>query len=495
MNSIIKDLDRLYATVRLKSRTPITNADRVAIFQNLNYDWAFFKQIGSFSPAAGFSSYEKKVQWNPISQQIPVDNEGPVKSNNLQHSFIETFRAFRNFSFMMHESNHILFWEPFFTGVDRPKTAREYRRLALGLEGANFWNDSFNLSPALSKSLKAPDGEKSGERQDAGNRVYAGRVALSELGCHKKELLREFINVFQGKSSKMGSLSKMPIALNVLAKNGSAFYGGRKKSDLFFNILNEMEIFTSYFDRFCKKPGIPALFDWKFRILNREEEFADYLFGKFWRDYRKKSVLDLNRIRLRRRIQTRAYFAFELRHLLKDNLVFSQPSGKIFGAIRLIPSVERYLDGLEKILERLIEGAPLFRISRELQNNDRFYEDNIRKNVRSECLWMAKRYFVLPLLETSDHSFGLKADGEIVEATEYELLLDYAKDLYENSRVKGLGLQAEIAGIQKMRNEKSKRRKMNELISRAPVLNQWSLPLSDMSPLHDQFPELYFRYI
>ena len=151
--------------------------------------------------------------------------------------------------------------------------------------------------------------------------------------------------------------------------------------------------------RFCEVPGIPTLLSSKGLKSFSDKDPEKYLIH-FWKNEipRFKSIneITLTAVRYRRKIQTRAYFAFVVKSIIGKKLFFCG-SGKSIKATEIkfiIDALSEYLNQLETALVEELAENKLEEARRKVEFADQFYSKRILKFFKKENIWVSeRRYF------------------------------------------------------------------------------------------------------
>ena len=216
---------------------------------------------------------------------------------------------------------------------------------------------------------------------------------------------------------------------------------------------------------------------------------------------------EVERIRLRRILQMRAYYALQVRWLLSEELVVGR---NMTGPVKteFARCLDYYLKGLEALLKRLAKRDN--GILKDLQTLDETYDKTVRSPLAARSAWVGHRWMVIPRRAGGQISVAGKEPAKDRDAKIKLLqLVAYLVDELTR-RVKKSKTIEERAGhlavIQKVAalgasggngNSAATRlawRRIRVELGKDSLLEIWSVPLASFDPVGNQFRELVFSY-
>lgn len=436
--------------------------------------------------------------WNPFSQ-LPLFEIEPPQNHGLDGEFNRVIEPVRRYITVGHEAMHVLMWEPFFTGHLVPR-AKQFAPWSLAFEGFCFWAADVLLNPKI--KLRDPDGQWTMSRQSVSESLYHPRRAFEDLGLSTPDsILQVYLNSFGGFVSPL-SRTKKSIPLS-LANRAYAFYDSTTKTPRqMFDNFERIGLFDSFFRRFCAVPNIPTLLPHSLLSMDLAGDVHAYCQAMPRRGFAFIDRLDPHvvlRVRTRRSLQTRAYFAYGLHYLLRNGLVLHKKPFSLQAATRRI---ETYMDGLESLLAKLCAGQKPQSLTSELRQLDLAYSRTLRAQLIASEVKVGRRESILPVMP--GHS--IFQPGEDRSHLSLKNLLLFAQALaqqalaLENAEILPL-IHAVVGSVNRCKGKFKKTarvqlsRDIDALIAHPAYVEKWSLPLSSFDPLHGSFRDFLFIYI
>jgi hypothetical protein len=249
-------------------------------------------------------------------------------------------------------------------------------------------------------------------------------------------------------------------------------------------------VFGEFYNRFCHVPGLPTLVSEDTSRRLKERDVKGYLHqiheGEI--DRWKAVPLSLSRsVRLRRAIQTRAYFALQLRSIIERKEVKSL-TGSRWHPTTILPPLEEYLF----LLEQAIGSLELCSIRRA----DAFYEKNVRALLVRTRAWVSRREFIFPKLE-SPRVCSQGTRSELLDSCKLLVGILCGKRAAGIKRAEHLLkelLEIQALLIKKPYSSPALRRRYEKLLYSDGVRELWSVPLAFNSPAANRFRELSFVF-
>ncbi|HUP57407.1 MAG TPA: hypothetical protein VM598_08145 [Bdellovibrionota bacterium] len=450
------------------------------------------------------------LEWNPLSQR-PVFYHPPSERDGLEQGFMRVSEQLWRFISISHEAMHVALWEPFFTGHWRPQSKSEFLSFSLKNEGACFFYSDIVVASSVRERF--PDGEFVFNRGFQSSPNFHPYRAFRALGItDPARILDEYLAAFAGEPCRLSSAAREPNGFAAsLAGKIRAFYNGTSKPNaLLHQMLSSTGILGEYHARFCSVRGLPSLFEAETQALCAAGDFDSFIRTVFEAELGKLDRCDpslLTRVRLRRAIQTRAYFASQLGYILSNGLHLGKAPAHALKAIG--DGVASYLIRLESILRQLARDPNERKQHQELEAADRYFETRCRRPLEKAELWCAKRYWIFP--EDVALSVGVSGNGARpvdrdqarrnilflvrqlsrritagMSTTEQERLLKVIGSLSSCSESWARGKRKFLS--------KAETERLARALGSADARPLWSLPLSAVDPLNNRFRELLFVY-
>lgn len=449
----------------------------------------------------------RAADWNPFNQQLLLYQSDPV-AETFEGDFTRVRNVISNFILDLHEAAHIALWEPFFLGIESVKSRQQFLEYSLAFEGACFWFTDCVCTPNLRDAL--PDFEIVRSRNSATSDFLPYR-ALKALGADSpKETFDIYFGGIRGNKNKLFR-SKNKFSLGLRTRVFQFYLGALKPLGQVYGSLESIGVFSEFQERFCL-PSLPTFLSpstLSARWTNNS--LSAYCWKMLTKEMPEIHTLDsttLQKIRLRRAIQTRSYFALSVRNVVEHHRIFTTKGRwKKSDRDHSIDLLNRYLDRLESGITKLANGCEM-EASASIAKADHIY-DQFRFHCRQKEAWVATRNYYLPALGDTRGVFGLSATNRDRKSPIYSK--KYCNDVIklllqdENRRLcidpNRLRLAGEIASHLQNRNFKSRKtqNKLRRLIDEAmvipDVLKHWSVRLSDINPKRSNFLEPSFQYV
>lgn len=475
----------------------------------------------SVAPAFPDASDE---EWNPLSQRPHAPLTPSVTIDELGHDILALKEAIDAFTTLAHEVMHIALWEPFFVGAWHPGTSDTFIKFSLKAEAFCFFYSDIIISRAI--RVRFPDGELALTRQTPSNTLFHPVRAFDAAGISDTEqILKIYLDSFSGKRSQLAKTSATDPYAGRLKKQISEFYSGSLPLlDQLYTALNAFGLWDAYYKKFCAIPNLPTIFV-DLGETPKKSDLNRY-FIKVWQDaFSQLQHLDnqlLEQVRCRRMVQTRAYFAMQVRWLIEHELLVGRGISKPLRRTCL-QSLDSYLDDLAKLLvatkQKIDQG---FR--KKLARLDHQYEAVVRSELIAANLWVGQRWMIAPQraggqiqvskarpLNTTKMRHESHPTQELTRQRQIALfeIMTYAiteltanmqktktianRSLYLSqigrlSRLGAICQSYEYADLDMIE------RQLRRELSRTPLLALWSLPLASFDPVNNHYRELIFSY-
>jgi hypothetical protein len=464
----------------------------------------------SMSAAAPATPDTDDEEWNPLSQRPHTPLPPPVK-DELGAEVTALKEAVDAFTTLTHEMMHVALWEPFFTGFWRPRGKGAFREFSLLAEGFCFFFSDIVVSSAVRARL--PDGEFALERRTPSNALFHPARAFRALGIEDHAAILDiYLEGFNGGQTALWQPRGGNTFVAKLAAQAYDFYAGSLRYlDEAHAALTAFGGLSDFYRRFCAIPGLPSLLD-EAQARRAGGEGRKAYFAEFFRSGLPRLAAlkssEVTRVRWRRMLQMRAYYALQVRWLLHEDLVVARAWTAPLRR-RLAQHVDTYLDGLHDLLVRLARRAdPL--PERDLARLDAAYDEQVRTPCQAHDAWVGHRWLIAPrragglvnvftaspakgraakvhLLQTVSflsHELTQRlSDGKTVEAR--------AEILTQLQRVAALGA---VGGRGSATDTSTAARRLRSELARPQMLPIWSVPLASFDPAGNRYRELAFSY-
>ncbi len=440
-------------------------------------------------------------EWNPLSQR-PHSPLPATASDGLGHELRTLKTAVDAFTTLAHEMMHVALWEPYFIGRWRPRGRQSFVEFSLMAEGYCFFFSDVVVSGAI--RVRLPDGEYALERRTAENAFFHPARAFQALGIEdREEILDVYLEGFRGRKTRLWQPRGGSAYAASLADQVHEFYDDTllPLHDLHAAIESFQGI-SEFHRRFCRIPGLPTFLG---DAAPDGGDFKEY-FAEFYRTG--LTTLDaledvaIDRIRQRRMLQMRAYYALQVRWLLGDGVMVAR--GLPAAARRKVQThVANYLNGLERLLKDLGKRAdPLPKEA--LQTLDAAYDDQVRDRLVAHDAWVGKRWMLVPrraggsiCVAEPPTLEGREARIKLLQLSAYlvnelmrrvrtsETIAERAALMEQITRIAALGADAKASFAL---------RRLGKELMRPLVRGVWSVPMASFDPAGNQFRELVFSY-
>lgn len=481
-------------------------ASELLFIRNVQGVEKLFETISAVGPAKSGASDE---EWNPLSQRP----HSPLPPNTDQALGVEIWalkEAVEAFTTLAHEMMHIAMWEPFFTGRWKPRGKAGFVEFSLLAEGYCFFFSDIIVSGAV--RVRLPDGEYALERNTSENARFHPSRAFKALGIEsREEVLDIYLEGFRGSETRLWQPRGTSAYASSLAAQVHDFYIGSQLP------LHEMhgaiEAFggiSEFHRRFCAIPGLPTFLGKAKNNTPGGADLKDYFSAFFATGLESLEALrpaQVSRLRDRRMLQMRAYYALQVRWLIRDELVLAQGlSAKT--RIRLVSDVDAYLSGLEGLLRSFARNTSASPAD-ELTRLDAVYDTQVRKPLAAHDAWVGRRWMIIPRraggfisavdpAPTKAHDAKvmlLRLSAYLVDELTHRMrrcktIPERAKVMRQIQTIAALG----AAGDGTAARAQSALRRLQTELSRPYLRDLWSVPLTSFDPAGNRFRELVFSY-
>lgn len=413
--------------------------------------------------------------WNPLSQRpaIPLINLKSLSTGSTLHQ-AQQLAALA--IVVAHEAIHIALWEPLFTGRLTLGGEAELREAMLSFEAVAFYFTDFVSTGAAAEVH--PYLEKAFRMTAVSDHSLHPWQIFGPLKTKPRDILQVYLDLFQSRKPRLRNdafVSQMKHRIGYLNLRSRPAI-----AQLWWN-LSRGSFFEEYQGRFCRR-GLPALFD---RRVESVESYSHWFAQSALRQIAELQPVGVLAVRRRRAVQTRAYFALQLRASASTGLLSETPPKTWTQAL------DRYVTGLEDLLTTLA--------SRNFESSIR--ELDLRWDV--EILpWARRRKVALTtrhLLNAHDGLTSIDASRKLPKR-ERRILTDVLLKRALNAPPLGMRYPADVRaddhahliarvarlGVLSATDFRSE-------LMKPGVRELWSAAVSDLRPSENEFQELLFR--
>lgn len=326
-------------------------------------------------PSASPSTMTPHIEeWNPFSQRPLLEMKEEI-NDDMGKEFAELAHLVYRYIILLHESMHVLMWEPFFCGKFVPKK-KDFLELSLLFEGFCFWYADFVTNNQI--ALFFPDGGKVFTTHAVSQIQYHPKNVFKKINIRqKKEILNTYLNAFCGRETVFSEI-KNDILVNEFSKRFYGFYEGTQSAPMnMFDVFCKINLFEDYFDKFCNIKNMPTLLLKSEEKLIQQGRYSDYVFKIYnttMNGINKMNVDDILSVRMRRAIQTRAYYLYQIIFLIRSKNFSSKKS---LNTNTVMTRLHKYENLLEHALKTLCETGKIHLAKRLVNQADSYYNKNI----------------------------------------------------------------------------------------------------------------------
>jgi len=470
--------------------------------------------LETFSSAAPAERVPRAVmEWNPFSQRLYMNGAFTVKTPALVAHFAHATEVIEDFIILCHEALHVLLWEPFFVGAMRYPNGKRFRDLSMCFEGLCFWYSDIVLSRTL--RVKLPDGEFLHARDAVSLKRFHPYRAFTALGITDPEKIRDiYLHAFMGDQTKLYARRDQAFVRELCGRIMHFYFESAPPIASFHTELRRMGIATRFRERFCTRPGLPAVLPEEVLGMSVDEDpvgFCAAVMGDGLAHLAGMPSREVHRVRARRAIQTRAYLAYSMLAAVSGDRLMTRRGGAVDGA-PLKDALERYLDRLEAALAPVCERRPRPVLDKTIRATDGFYAERVQAYLARHDVWLSARGWYHPPLATRTKTIGILRAASTASPADLRrmsaALLNacVGKDLVgaltlEDKRAAGMtaavvGLATETLRESTARGGVSRRWRTawNRLLLDPKMLSEWSIELATIDPSKERYREVLFRY-
>jgi hypothetical protein len=483
------------------SRLPLPYVQEVEGLENL------YRSLSAVAPARPAAVDE---EWNPLSQR-PHSPLPPLVGNELGAEITALKEAIDAFTTLSHEMMHVALWEPFFTGKWRPRNRAQFRNFSLMAEGYCFFFGDIIVTSLI--RTRFADGEFAFARQTPSNALFHPVRAFAALGIsNKNEILDIYLDGFVGKQTSLATSRHASNFASFLAGRIYEFYSGTLG---YLNHMHEvflqLGVLDEFYQRFCNLPELPTFLEDSDAKLLRGPSFKPF-FKTFFRRGQKilgqLSEEKITSIRWRRMLQSRAYYALQVRWYLSEERLIAKRWSAAYSQ-RVLKHVDSYLSSIETLLAELAQSPSKSPVA-QLAAIDLNYEHNVRRLFIDHEIWVGHRWLIVPkraggLISVCENTnVDAKSTKIKVLRTVAFVLDELTREMKAAQTIeKRTELLAEIERVAAIgaacSTESSKvlkglEKRLITALVRPLVRQTWSLPLAAFNPGQNLFRELAFSY-
>jgi hypothetical protein len=464
-----------------------------------------FQTMSAVAPAVPGAGDE---EWNPLSQR-PHAPLPPTVGDELGAEVTALKEAVDAFTTLIHEMMHVALWEPFFVGKWKPRQVADFREFSLRAEGFCFFYSDVVVSNAV--RVRLADGEFALERQTPSNARFHPVRAFHAVGIRDHdEILSIYLEGFSGGRTKLWQpRGKAAFAASLAAQVYDFYVGSQGYLNGAYKALATFGTFAEFRRRFCAIPGLPGFLSEA--AAEVPSGFTGYFERFFHEGLARLAALEpdeTERIRWRRMLQMRAYYALQVRWALRAGLVVAQRFTDSRRA-RILEAVDAYLAELRSLLLRLARGEE-DALRDALATCDAKYEEAVRRPLLAHEAWVGQRWLIAPrraggLVNVFDASAarGRPAKVELLQTVAFfvdELSRRVQSSKTVETRVAALAALQRISalgatgGTGSATQTRKVAEKLRRELRKAHLLSIWSVPLAAFDPAHNAYRELLFSY-
>ncbi|MBM4252813.1 MAG: hypothetical protein FJ146_12645 [Deltaproteobacteria bacterium] len=464
--------------------------------------------MSSVAPAIPDTSDE---EWNPLSQR-PHALLPAAYLDELGSAITALKTAVDEFTILSHELMHVALWEPFFAGYWRPRSKSDFRTFSLMAEGFCYFFSDIVIGGAV--RVRLPDGEFALERQTASNaRFHPVRAFKAAAITSHRDILDIYLDGFNGKQTALWQpRGKNDFAASLAAQAYDFYKGTLGYLSAMHGALSAFGYVSEFFRRYCSIEGLPS-----FLNQNQAPQSPNTALKRYFTDFFESGLDQLDgltpqqitRIRERRALQMRAYYALQVRWLLTENHVTTTQPLVTLKCEPLAQEISRYLDGLEEALHELARQPHASQVHR-LAALDARYSAKVRAIFVRMDAWAGLRWLIAP--KRADGCINIRRSKSTSDQAAKRYVCNTATFLVEEltarltlssntkNRVKILQLIKTVSelGSTAVHGPSAKilsaEKALQRELGKKDILELWSLPLASFDPVRNKFRELLFSY-
>lgn len=469
----------------------------------------FSHLVGSMSTLA-VSQFREGVylhpEWNPFSQRAHIRHKD-IHSDALTAGFDQIFTVLTEMIELSHETSHILLWEPFLTGHWKITNRKLFIEASLCFEAYCFWYSDIIVTPHLRE--KMPDSEVAFSRHSVSQSQFHPDRAFKALGITDPyQILDIYLAAFLGYHSPLLTHQRNPFVRDLCRRLYTFYLNGEQQGFRFYHQLKKMGVFGDFARRFFGKKTLPSILSQHFTQING---LADPI--RFVKEFARKGMRELalvsdeliQKVRMRRYLQTRAYSVHTLQYLIQNGSYILYRSKKL-PVDRLIRKIEIYLEGIEMQLDELAKGKSVAKIRRNVQSLDQMYSQEIRSVLLKSDAWVSERVYISKdrMMKSKTRVLGSAVkrksnQKELLEMTQYllEMVSRMRPQVLPRVLKDEIPLMKLLAGCDLKRGPSSLKRwrmAFDQLLFSREVIELWSVSLSEIDPENHRFRELPFFF-
>lgn len=457
-----------------------------------------FNSLASPSWTERFPGNRRLEEWNPLSQRVLLPDAALPRLSAMECDFNLVQAHTQTFVEWAHEAVHVLLLEPLLTGRMQLASPDGFKRLYTAGEAFAFWYADMVVTRVV-RSL-APEAEFVYNRSAASNLTFHPEEAFRRLGLDDPEqVLRAYVRAFLDDAGPI--VTGLDPYGKHLRNKIRDFYRDTSKAVVELHTLYLDFGVQEFLDRFCGQSDLPSLFTPEQLESAQRLPLEDYVVELGLRILPSMMTLDrerVERVALRRHIQTRAYHAWFLSKLLEKDWISTLRDVDLAAATK---GLSRYLLRLEGALEQLRLGAAPASVRGRLRRADAGYDRTIREPQLEARGFVRRRAFLHPYFEPTDGVIGLAdqalplSRGRMVAVVRRLInKLDWGTAFEREGDHETLATIYTFLTLAKTADLQSVREAYNLVLTRPDVLPFWSVYIAAAQPSRNVFREFAFAF-
>jgi hypothetical protein len=443
-------------------------------------------------------------EWNPFAQRALVDTRVPEEKSFVK-DFEKVARLTTQFLQLIHESIHVLSLEPLFVGRQSIPSKSNFKNLCLLSEAFAFWYTDILVTPGLRSRL--PDAELVYSKSAVSNYYFHPYRALSAAGIKSDQAsLRLYLQAFTGNRTPIHK-NQSAFAIGLRNRIVKFYVDADKPLGLLEKSLRQAKVLSTYRKRFCTIEGLPSLLPKA--ILDEPMISMAYhqkLISIGLPHIETLSQHQILRVKVRRHLQTKAYYVFNIQHALESDNLFSKVK-LVSSALKtdLLKNLERYLLGIEKCLRDLAEetaGDPstekIDSILESVQSYDRMYSKTVLGPLKKAKIYIKNRGFILKWYtgKMPVEEFKILESENVTAKHIRALVLMLVNETEKNEKTifDRKDNFSKISAVIDAKNLRKRRDGYNKLLLQDDILDLWTVGLWEIDPENSRYRELLFQY-
>ena len=216
-----------------------------------------FRTLSNASETPRLVPLRNLEEWNPLSQRVLLSDEHPLKVSKFEEDFTLVPMHIQTFLEWAHEAIHILVFEEWFTGNVPIETQSQFTRWQLAGEALAFWYVDIYLTRSVRDVV--PNAELTYNRSSISNCGFHPEQAFKEIGLNDSlSILPIYVDAFLGDTAALEQ-SNHPFCKTYGKRLGGFYKDSRISLSSLYSVMQDMDIFQEFYDRFCNLPNMPSL--------------------------------------------------------------------------------------------------------------------------------------------------------------------------------------------------------------------------------------------